>query len=234
MTSLRLFLAVALGLTGCSTVSPPPAAPVETAVPTDMSVLSAAVDSWDGGTRAEVRDATLVLLTNCPYNRSAFQVPYVLQHVIGTIPIDTLPTEVRADWSAMTAHLDAYVALLERIAGPELVPPGITDYNFELAHGSTPSRAELLADPDPIARTALLQSQIHDRVRSMPPAVYARVSDATNILYEQTENSWPPSWLLEPTRRTLEQAARASTDAPQKQQLNALLDLIKVHEQQGC
>lgn len=234
MLSHRTLFALALGLTGCNTAAPLRTASVHDVVPADMVSLSSAVEHWDAATRAEVRDASRVVLTNCPYHRSGFQVPFVLHDVIATISVDDLPVEVRADWSATKSHLGAYVALLERIAGPELPRPGQTDYLATLLPGSTPSRAELRTDPDPMARTALLQSQIDGQSTLMPPAVYDRVAGAVDVLYEQTGDSWPPSHLLEPTRQTLKRAAAVSAEPARQHQLEALLRLIETHEQQGC
>lgn len=227
-----------LALCACTTVpasGPNPTATIREA-PTDDAIAALAdrVAAWSPETAQQVREASTVLLTQCPYNRSVFQVPVALEVAIRTTDPATLPPEVRGVWGLTARDLARHVSVFDTITGGELTPPGIVDYNFDLAPRTVVTRAELEADPDPIARTALLQDQVEDRVRAMPALVQDQVTAATDVFRAHTDDGWPPVTLIETTQARLETVRALLPDGPQRDRVDAMLKLIERRQWQAC
>jgi hypothetical protein len=140
---------------GCDCVADAPStADLEGSADTIVSVARAVHGLSPDRTR-ETAHSLQTLSTHCPYTRAALQLPFALHAVAVGIDASQLDPAVREDWTTLREGLATHVGVLDAL-GVDLPMPGLGDSLEGAEPGWMVDRAALLADDDPIGRTALL------------------------------------------------------------------------------
>jgi len=120
-----------------------------------MAMNSELIDELSPEVQAQAAEPLRILSVNCPYTRSAMQLPFALHRVVMGIPTEHLDPLVQRDWEYLQGGLTAHVAALEAL-GVDLPEPRRGDHLYGLDPALTVSRDHLETVTDPILAAAAL------------------------------------------------------------------------------
>ena len=140
-----------------------------------IAAVTEAVRSLDPARRTAAARSLRFLSVNCPYTRSALQLPFALHQVAMGIETARLDPFVRTDWETLRAGLAAHVGALEAL-GVDLAAPAPGDHLHDRGPAAQRSVATLRAAPDPISLTDQLLDEL--------PTIAAQLTPATTTLID--------------------------------------------------
>lgn len=238
-TALLLFSA----LLGCqaeealasAALRPAEEAPVEAADPAaegaqpateSLLALRLKLDALPPRQLARARDAGVTLITNCPFNRGAAQVPLVMQRVLARHADPAL--------ASLKAGVDAHVAVLDQLGLSALPAPGYGDYLYMSSAGVV-SGAELAASPDPVGLSLILMQDLPGLVQGYDDHTLDKIHQSGAVLGAATGDRWPLKHELEGfSREMAELMAEGSLSAAAFADLEALSGLLDEYVGHRC
>jgi len=174
----------------------------------------------------EAHAAAAVAIRNCPYNRSAVQVPLVMSRVLARHDAPEL--------EGVKASLALHLEVLEALEVSALVLPVEGDYLRADMPGIF-TGPQLAAHEDPVAGAMLLVLQIQELVDAYPPETTARIDAALETVNAVTLNHWELKGPLLVYRNQLEWILAQDTLKPEAAaDVQATLSLIAEFVQLRC
>ena len=147
----------------------------------DLERVQDRLSTMDPAALDEARVAATVAIRNCPYNRSAVQIPLAMRRVLARHDAPEL--------AGVKATLDTHLAVLDTLHVTQLAPPRAGDYLRADLEGVY-SGAQLTQLDDPVAGATLLVMQIRELVNAYPPETTARISAALEQVHSATNSEW--------------------------------------------
>jgi len=166
----------------------------------------------------EVHHAAGVTIKNCPYNRSAVQVPLVMSRVLSRHDAPEL--------EGIKAALALHLTVLDTLQVSALELPTDGDYLRPEMDGIF-TGPELAAREDPVAGAMLLVAQIQELVNAFPPETKSRSDGALKTVNVATLNHWELKSPLLVYRNHLEWSLAQGTLTPAAAaDMQAILTLV--------
>ncbi len=191
----------------------------------NLELLRDDVRSMKRRDKARLRASLVELVVNCPYNRTAAQLPLLLKSELARRPDPEL--------AELRAVVDVHVALLEDLGISELPLPREGDNLHGLSTGLH-SRASLGVHASPVSQTQALADQIPGIVDAYSDETVARIDAANEVVAPALRTQWPLKGQLIAYRGDLERVRDASTDEFQRAELDALIDSLSAFMATGC